>query len=195
MKFLQPRSLARYVLLLTLAVLITFSWTTCKKSGGDPIRIEGFSLYDYNGNLIGRSGPPDSDWTYMSRLSVREMALFDFQSNTTLDSTSVDGGRPGIGIFPNPINTQLQVYNTVGTKTVLKLVVVNQSLRVFQKLMYKIDPGVTTIRLDFDDRSIYPDKSAYRIYYSLSAKGAPDFKFGYGDIKICEAGTIGGCFP
>ncbi len=41
--------------------------------------------------------------------------------------------------------------------------------------------------LDFGDRSIYPNGSAYRAYYGLSALGAPNFAVGYGDIKFVTA--------
>ena len=175
-----------------LGLILLFS--TCKKSSGNVINISGFSLRDVNGNTLGIIGAPDSDWYFVSHLSARELALFDLQPSGSLANTIVpDTNNYFAAAFPNPVLSAQQFYFRANDSVLVKLIIVDASLKVMQKTAFKTKGG-GSIALDFSDRSIYPNGSAYRAYYSLSALGSPNFAIGYGDIKICDSQNIMDCF-
>ncbi len=175
-----------------LGLILLFS--TCKKSSGNVINISGFSLRDVVGNSLGIIGAPDSDWYFVSHLSARELALFDLQASGSLENTAVpDTINVPVAAFPNPAMSAQQFYFRTNDSVLVKLIIVDASLKVLQKTAFKTKGG-GIMALDFSDRSIYPNGSAYRAYYSLSALGAPNFAVGYGDIKICDSQNVKDCF-
>jgi hypothetical protein len=180
------------IALLLLGSILLFS--TCNKSSGNVINISGFSLRDVNGNTLGRMGASDSDWYFVSHLSARELALFDLQPSGSLNNTAVpDSINALVAAFPNPVSSVQQFYFRTNDSVLVKLIIVDASLKVLQKTAIKNKGGISLI-LDFSDRSIYPNRSVCRAYYSLSAQGAPNFAAGYGDIKICDSSNVTDCF-
>ena len=178
--------------LLLLGLILLFS--TCKKSSGNVINISGFSLRDVSGNSLGRIGAPDSDWYFVSHLSARELALFDLPPSGSLNNTAVPDSINGlVAAFPNPASSAQQFYFRTNDSVVVQLVIVDASLKVMRRAISKIKGG-SVLSLDFSDRSIYPNRSVYRAYYSLSAQGFPNFVVGYGDIKICDSQNVMDCF-
>lgn len=183
----------KYAVILSLLSL-PLLFSTCKKSSGNPINIAGFYLRDVNGDSLGRIGPPDSDWYFVSHLSASELALFDLQPSGSLVNTIMpDTNNNLVAAFPNPAMTVQHFYFRTNDSVLVKLIIVDASLKVMQKTAFKTKGG-GIIALDFSDRSIYPTGSAYRAYYSLSALGSPNFAVGYGDIKICDSQNVKDCF-
>lgn len=181
--------------IITVLVLAFTIISSCKKEGGSAITIEGFHLVDASGNMLGHYGPADDDWTLKNTLSTREMALFEFAVDSTLDNTV----ESPVGIthcYPNPF-AYVQGYGAQSIEPVLfRLVVVDNNLKVLQTAYAKFK-GYKNFQLDYSDQSKFPDKHSFRVYYSFSAQGAPNFKVGFGDIRKCESsgsGSAANCF-
>lgn len=168
----------------------------CHKSGHDQassaaINIQGFELTDFSGNLVGWQGTPDSDWMIRPSLSAAEMAVLNFNTNLSLDNTVVDG-ITSIFVFPNPVWNEQQFYCKFNDSNVVKIVYVDSTLRVLKDTAVK-GKGTVLIPLYLMDRTLFPDHSSRRIYFSFSADGHPDYAVGYGDVRMCSQ-TTGNCF-
>ena len=180
-------NLSRTILILAVA---GFCAASCGKSGNHDqsksvIDIQGFALIDFSGNLLGWQGQPDSDWKFRPSLSAKEMALFQFNTGTTLDNTVQDSLPFNPIAFPNPAWMQQNVDVSAPDSNVVKIVIVDSMLTVLQQQAKKIKGG-TLIHLDLSNATLFPDHSSRRIYFSFSALGKPDYKIGYGDIRICD---------
>lgn len=180
------------ILVFTFAMIAVLSG--CKKDGS-AISIEGFHLVDAVGNMMGHYGPADDDWTLKNTLSARELALFEFAIDSTLANT-VEGNVNITHGYPNPF-AYVQGYGAQSTETVIfKLVVVDNNLKVMQAAYAKFK-GYKNFQIDYSDQSKFPDRRSFRVYYSFSAQGAPNFKVGYGDIRKCQSsgsGSAANCF-
>ena len=172
-----------------------FFLATCKKSGGnsDVINIQGFYTTDYNGNSLGWQGPQDNDWTFMTGLSSAELALFNFDTGLSLDNTVMTTIPNNVLVFPNPAGSVQAYYFPTQDSNVVKLVIVDAALHVVSKQAIKVK-GSSFIHLDVSNRTQYPNRTSFRAYYSFSAKDHPDYKVGFGDIRICDGTAISGCF-
>ena len=171
---------------------------TCKKSGSKQnaapaITIQGFILTDYNGNLLGWYGTPDSDWKIRPTLSAAEMALFQFNTNLSLDNTTETTLAYNIAVFPNPAWLEQRFTISPLDSNVGKIVFVDSTLRVLQDTAVKVK-GPNDIPLHLSDTTLFPNHSSRRIYFSFSAAGHPDYAKGYGDIRICNQTAVTGCF-
>lgn len=169
----------------------------CKKDGNKAvIYISGFAMKDAAGNDLGHYGPADNDWTFKNTLSDRELALFDFlPDNVTLNNTVEASIKDDAFMaFPNPCTYNQRYYFTTSGKSVLKVVVVNDKLDVLKKTAINVNAGTTNLNMDYSDSLLFPNRSAVRVYYSFSAQNKPNYKAGYGDIKICR-GDFNSCFP
>jgi hypothetical protein len=169
------------------AFFILMMAAACKKNSDKAaIVIDGFQMTDFSGNNIGYHGPRDNDWTFNNTLSDREMALFDFlpdgvNLNNTVEAT-ISGS---FAAYPNPC-ANTQAYDAYASDSVLmKVVVVNNKLEVLTKLALK-RKGSMGFYIDYSDALLYPNKSSLRVYYSFSAQNKPNYKAGYGDIRICR---------
>jgi hypothetical protein len=171
---------ALLILLACLALLLG-----CKKDGS-AISIEGFYMTDNTGNYIGQHGPADDDWTLKTSLSAREMALFDFPTNTPDEIIGTGEGTIAsrVSAYPNPFG-DIQTYHVESSlPVVVRLVVVDQDLKVLYKYAIRIE-NIRNIALPFDDDT-FPVGRSFRVYFSFSAEGKPNFKVGYGDIQKCK---------
>jgi len=185
-----------------LAVLCC-SFFACKKSDNkntphSAITIQGFLLDDFNGNYLGQNGPADSDWLFRPGLSTAEMALFNFDTQLSLDNTTMTTIPYNVAAFPNP-SSVAQIYDfSCYDSNVIKLVIVDSNLNVLKKTAIKWGsggrPGGKTVQIDLSDKLLFPDHSSRRAYFSYSAKDHPDYKAGYGDIRICYGTAVSGCF-
>ena len=183
----------RTVILLML-LLVVLSSGSCKKDKkpAPVIQITGFALVDNFGNYIGQVGDDRDDWQLHTSLSAKEMALFDFNTNYTLDNT-LESTQIDFEPYPNPF-ANTQSYSARSTDSVLiKVVVVNEYLDVLLRSSIKGKTAMNFV-FDYSDRSKFPNKSSMRVYYSFSAKDKPNFKMGYGDIKVCDDTDYMKCF-
>lgn len=170
--------------------------TGCKKDkSSGKINIEGFHRTDASGMDLGHQGPADDDWTTKpgTGMSAEIAALFNFETDRDVSQTT-EATINRILAFPNPFaNTQRYIFD-VSKPTLLKIVLVDNELRVLDKNAVVLYTGGNSIAsFDFSDRIKYPNKGAFRLYYSFSAIGKPNYQYGWGDIKICESNT-GDCF-
>lgn len=191
--------LTKPVIFISALFVVMFAAACKKDKDGKAIVIAGFELKDASGNEFGHYGPEDNDWTFNNTLSDREMALFDFiPDNVNLNNTveaTISGN--GLMAFPNPC-TYVQYYHAnVSDSVLMKIVVVNNKLDVLVKTAVKFK-GTKMVAIDYSDDSRYPNKTSLRVYYSFSAQNKPNYKAGYGDIKICRSTgstTLDSCFP
>ena len=172
-------------------IFLTCSFFKCNKAIDTVIVIQGFRTTDYNGNFLGQVGPADQDWTFMTNLSPAEMALFNFDG-PSLDNTVVSVPQ-NVVAYPNPASTQQLYLFSPPDSAVVKIVIVDANLKIAQKNALKIK-GSSPAALDLSNRTTFPNHSSWRVYYSFSARNTPNFKVGYGDIRICDGGTVSDCF-
>ena len=157
----------RNIIPFILLPVLSFFLATCKKSGSNnAIVIQGFYSRDYNGSFLGwYGGPADNDWTFMTGLSSAELSLFNFDTGLSLDNTVMTTN-------PNNVDAGLHVVTKQAFKT----------------------KGSGIIQLSLSNRAQYPNHASFRAYYSYSAKDHPDYKVGYGDIRICDSTALADCF-
>jgi hypothetical protein len=185
-----------------LAVLCC-SFLACKKSDNkntphSAITIQGFYLTDYNGNFLGWNGPADSDWLFRPGLSAAELALFNFDTQLSLDNTTMTTVPSTVIAYPNPASVAQIYYFSSNDSNVIKLVIVDSNLNVLTKTAFKWGSGSQLggkpVQINLNDKTLFPDHSSRRAYFSYSAKDHPDYKAGYGDIRICYGTSASGCF-
>jgi hypothetical protein len=193
------KMLTKPVIFISTFFVLMFTAACNKNKDDKAIDIAGFELKDASGVLVGHYGPEDKDWTFNNTLSDREMALFDFLPDDVNLNNTVEAGISGNGVvaFPNPCVYRQSFYASASDVVVMKIVVVNDKLNVLTKTAVKFK-GTVNVALDYSDDSLYPNGTSLRVYYSFSAQNKPNYKAGYGDIKICKgtgSATFDTCFP
>jgi hypothetical protein len=191
--------LTKPVIFISTLFVLMFA-AACKKDKDDKaIDIAGFELKDGSGNEFGHYGQDDNDWTFNNTLSDREMALFDFLPDNVNLNNTVETAISGNGLvaYPNPCTYNQYYHANVSDTVLMKIVVVNDKLNVLTKTAVKFK-GTKSLAIDYSDSTLYPNRSSLRVYYSFSAQNKPNYKAGYGDIKICRSTgstTLDTCFP
>jgi hypothetical protein len=164
----------------------------CKKDS-PLISIKGFYLTDVAGNNIGLYGQVGDDWILqVVDLSEREMALLDFPVSADLDNTAEGSIAASMLAYPNPVSNVQSFSIQMSDSALLKMAFVNDNLEVLQTAFGKVKNSA--IHVDLSNRSKFPLRSSVRVYYSLSAQGKPNFRTGYGDIRICDSQPVLDCF-
>lgn len=187
------KHLQRRIAFIAFTIFTGIGLAGCKKSSdGGRITIDGFYITDVAGNHVGHHGPFDEDWTFGNEATAEELALFNFPVTISLDNTVEAAVNTQLVAYPNPAGSAQAYHGNVSDSVVFKLVVVNDNLQVLYKTAVKVK-GTFDFQVLYSDRSTFPDKSALRVYYSVSALNKPNYKTGYGDIKICD-NTSGNCF-
>lgn len=183
------------------ALFILMIAAACKKdSDKAAIVIDGFKLKDGSGNDIGYYGAVDNDWTFKNTLSDREMALFDFLPADVNLNNTVEAAISGNSVFayPNPCAYSQYYHVNASDSVLMKVVVVNDKLDVLTKRVLKLKNTMQFVIDYYSDSLLFPNKSSLRMYYSFSAQNKPNYKAGYGDLKICRAAAPFDtklCFP
>ncbi|MBG9374715.1 hypothetical protein I5907_00585 [Panacibacter sp. DH6] len=170
--------------------------TACNKdNAAKGISIEGFKITDYYGNFLFYQGTPDNDWKFSGGLSKEEMALFDFDPGINIDNTVASDINSLVAAYPNPCFGILGLHLNLKDSVLVKVVIADEKLNVLTKQAFKA-AGLVNMNFALDANQ-FPSKSSRRVYYSISAKDNPDYKTGYGDIRICDGwdpANTGTCF-
>jgi hypothetical protein len=165
----------------------------CGKDKDDDrvIKIEGYHLFDANGMETGMVGGQDRDWTIVG-LTSKELALFEIMKAS--DQVLVNTKECDISLikcYPSPASSN-QTFSVVSSDTVVvNLAIVDDQMIPVVSIVGR---GKGQLNFNFSLQDI-PSKNAntsYRLYYSFSAAGKPNFKAGYGDIRICD--NLTDCF-
>jgi len=163
--------------------------TACKKEKdkSEVIRIEGFELTDALGNSFGEVGNASDDWQIRnwSELSAIEQGFLNFSENVNTDGTISSMVHSPLA-FPNPVYNQSYIDFRADDSVKVKFALVDSTGKVWKTGFAKFK-GAKQFILDVSDPGSFPSKMSLRYYYSFSAEGQPNFKAGYGDIKICRA--------
>ena len=167
-------------------ILLVF--VACKKSKDKKveINIEGFALKDAMGNSMGVVGNADDDWQIRnwSEFSITEQSFLNFSDNVDLTNTLVSTVYNPLA-FPNPFNYVSSIQFRSDDSVKLKIAVVDSNGKIAKTLALKIK-GSMAFNFDFSDMIQYPSGKSFRYYYSFSAAVQPNFKAGYGDVKVCR---------
>jgi hypothetical protein len=184
----------RRIVLLALLAFIGCCFAGCEKDDDDGrITIDGFYITDNVGNHVGHHGPFDEDWTFTTTAPKADvLALFDFPATVDLSNTTEAAVNGQLIAYPNPLGNAQSYHGNVSDSVVFKLVIVNNNLQVLFKTAQKVK-GSFNIMIDYSNRTTFPDKTSFRIYYSVSALNKPNYQTGYGDIRICTDAS-GNCF-
>jgi hypothetical protein len=156
----------------------------------DEVKIEGFIIRDALGNQLAVVGDPGVDWTIgeWSSLSAREQGFLSFSDNIDMNNTISTSLNAPL-TYPNPTGVGVNSYNMVlfhsADSVKVKLAIVNTSGVVLKTYAVKIK-GITHLSIDLTDTNKFPAGIKLRYYYSYSASGHPNFKAGYGDVKLCN---------
>lgn len=146
-------------------------------------------LFDDQGQTMGIHGSctTSDDWGKIT-LNASEQALLDFSDTISLTGT-VASTISQIGIAPNPvkIDEALRLY-VLGVSSnpsyKVKLAIVDESLKVIQQFAVRLQGG-NGIALWMDPAK-YESGKYYRLYYKVSATGAPSLFEGYGNFLVCK---------
>ena len=187
MRFAFPKAL------LLIAMALPFS---CNKDEEkkEEIIFEGFQLRDALGNPFGTIGDAADDWQILdwSQLSSGEQSFLNFSDTVDLANTSTSTISSPIA-FPNPVCNLSSIQFHAGDSVKLKVALVDEMGNVLKNISGKIK-GAKVFYFDVADPGQFPSGKSLRYYYSFSAAGQPNFKAGYGDIKICCTTPYTDCF-
>jgi hypothetical protein len=183
---------------LTIVLVIIISSSACKENddnepdGQVPINFPGIVFTDEMGNPLGiYGGQDDNDWKYDNSWPAEIQELMNFpdtldMSETYLDPSFVPGNETIHFIFfPNPVATIGHVILKLPGKVKVKLLLIDRFANPVLEHAY-IDKDDSWISLKMDNESLFVEGEVYRMYYSFSVKGNPDFYFGHGDILMCS---------
>jgi hypothetical protein len=178
-------------------VTFLFLLLGCDPKKEEPIVIEPpleqdftcIKLFDEVGQDLGIHGSctTSDDWGKIT-LKTWEQAFLNFADTVSLTGT-VASTISKIGIAPNPvkIDQALRLY-VVGTSSnpsyKVKLAIVDESLKVIQQVAVKLQGG-NGIAIWMDPAKFESGKY-YRLYYKVSANGAPSLFEGYGNFLVCK---------
>lgn len=179
----------RTTLLLALSAAVIFSSLRCD-SKKEPVQ-EDFScikIFDENGTGLGLHGDCTSsnDWGNVT-LSASEQAFLDFTDTVSLSGTLATAIQY-FSSYPCPVTIDEPIHITFARDepdhpVKLKIAIVDESLQVVQQLAIRIEN--TGLALHIDPAKFQSGKY-YRMYYRVSATGAPSLFEGYGNFLVCK---------
>lgn len=160
---------------------------SCSKENNHPspfISIDGYDLFDADGQYVSHYGPHDKDWHFDDSLSPAELRLFDFPTPYSLKNTVPSIIHQNMLAYPIPCYHSLNLDVEAPDSVLLRIVVTDSNLNVLEQFSYKIKGSwKDTLLLD---ETLFPAGSSRRFYFSASADHAPNYQVGFGDIKICD---------
>lgn len=186
----------KIIVLICLMLLVAVTYFACREDD-PPVTIHefpGLVFTDEYGNHLGTyGGPDDNDWGYDSVWDPEVRLMFDWVdpsdlSGTYLDTSYHSGDDPDmvpINLFPNPVAGIASFYTLLPGCVNIRLVMVDSTYnQVMTSSLQRCD--TVWFGLDLSDGSRFTEGVVYRLFYSFSVEGNPDFYRGHGDILMCE---------
>lgn len=176
----------RHIIVFSFLLVIIFNLSCKKATKGTSITIEGLLYTDYLGNPISSYGNTSDDWGFSTSLSQAEINLFNFSDAVNMTGTVQLSNPKILPAYPNPAKTYIGFVGQFGSSsqlTKLKVVIVDPYLNVSLRDALLVS-GTGQYFFSLANYA-YQKHGVYRIYYSLSAEGKPNYKMGYGDFQIC----------
>jgi hypothetical protein len=183
---------------LTIVLVVIISLPACKEkennepAGQEPMNFPGILFRDELGNPLGIfGGQDDNDWDRDVTWPQEIHALMSFPDTLDMSETYLDSSFvPGIdlipfALFPNPVGLIGNINALLPGQLKIKLLIIDQYAKPVFKHAF-IDNESTWLTIKMDDGSVFVEGEVYRLYYSLSVEGNPDFYLGHGDILICS---------
>jgi hypothetical protein len=182
----------------TLTLLGLLLFTACDRKKDQPPQTEDFSciqLFDENGQTLGIYGDctTSNDWSNIP-LNATEKGYLNFSDTVSLAGTSPNTVNM-VGIYPCPVTLggamMVHVGKDFNSEPVkLKLAIVDEELNVIKTVAIKVGTG-NSIAL-FVDPTLFQTGQYYRMYYQVSAQGAPVLFEGYGNFLVCKTSIQAG---
>lgn len=170
-------------------------FSNCSNKDNDPaVNIKGFMLTDGVGNPYGSNGNIADDWKLSdwSSLSPLEQSFLSFSDNITITNGTVSTVYEPAP-YPNPFNNLSRLAIHSDDEVKFKIAVVDASGTIIKTDAMILD-GYGTWQGDFSDYGTESTKKSFRYYYSFSVNGHPNFKVGYGDVRLCRGYNPGSEF-
>lgn len=180
----------RTIILLSFTILMVLNLGCEPKD--QPPQSNDFScikLYDEQGQDMGIHGSctTSNDWENIA-LNTSESAFLNFSDTISLTGT-VATQFTKLGIAPNPVTLgkplfayMLGISSNPSVK--VKIAVVDESLKVITQFSVKTQSS-NAFAL-FIDPAKFESGKYYRMYYRVSATGAPSLFEGYGNFLVCK---------
>lgn len=178
-------------LLFSLATLLLCA-LGCDPKKDNPPQSEDFScikIFDENGIGLGLHGDctTSPDWGNIP-LNASQQTYLNFSDTVSLNGTMAVGITQ-FNVFPCPvtINAAIAILPSggpPGNPVKLKFAIIDESLNVVQQVAIKVNTG-NGLNLHIDP-SKFESGKYYRMYYRVSATGAPILWEGYGNFLVCK---------
>jgi hypothetical protein len=165
------------VLIITLSLLIGCSKDNSEPASKDTITISGITARNDIGAPTGTID--ETDWTYDSYFPSVVNTLLNFTD--TLNYSNALSGANEITAFPNPSDNNFAFHCTSTNETVIKYIIVDESLNVYAKRTMNISPG-SHVQLILTEHP-FQQNTYYRMYYAFYDKNKNVYYKGHGDLK------------
>lgn len=164
----------------------------CDTQKDNPPQTEDFScikIFDELGLGLGLHGSctTSPDWGQIT-LNASEQALLNFADTVSLNGTTATTISQ-ISVFPCPVTLGAsQAIHLFGelpnTPVKLKIAIVDESLNVVWQLAVRTATNSGLHLMISNDQ--FETGKYYRMYYRVSATGAPNLLEGYGNFLVCK---------
>jgi hypothetical protein len=141
------------------------------------ITITGITACDETGLLTGEVDT--TDWNADAAFPDEVNTLLNFTD--TLDYSYVYNSTISIFAYPNPFENQFSFTVSSTENTIMKYMIVDESLKVYTKGALNLNTGNHTISILTDN--LFPANKYYRMYYALYNYTKTVYYKGHGDLK------------
>ncbi|MFN0212999.1 MAG: hypothetical protein ACKVT2_01980 [Saprospiraceae bacterium] len=183
--------MVRTIILLCLTTAFFLSPGCDPKKDAMPPQDQDFScikIFDSNGLGLGLHGgcTTSNDWGKIT-LSASEQEFLNFTDTVSLAGTTASN-IDYFYVYPCPVTIghpiSFVMDGELDHKYKLKFAIVDESLNVVKQLAIKVPHG-NSLQLLIDPAQFETGKY-YRMYYRISADGAPSLFEGYGNFLVCK---------
>ncbi|MGE0076421.1 MAG: hypothetical protein AB7S48_01025 [Bacteroidales bacterium] len=163
-------------LLLALVLSMSLLFLACSKGNNDEITISGITERNYNGELTGDFDA--TDWLNDNNFSEKINSLFIFEDTVNYETSKISTVE--IVEYPNPVENIFYLHFNLSDDTVIKFVIVDESLKVYFKYASKLKIGNNLLAIQAEK---LPRNKYFRIYYAFYDNSKTIYYRGHGDIK------------
>jgi len=162
-------------------LIISLFLISCPKDKIDApdvrITITGITVRDEAGLLTGEVDT--TDWNSDAAFPDKVNTLLNFTD--TLDYSYVYNSTISISAYPNPFENQFIFRVSSTENTLMKYIIVDESLKVYTKRALNLTYGNHTFSILTDN--LLPANKYYRIYYAFYNYTKTAYYKGHGDLK------------
>ena len=161
---------------LFLAFIMSLLFFACSKDNNEVITISGITERNNNGELIGNFD--GTDWLNDNNIPEIVNSLFNFEDTANYETAEISTVE--IVEYPNPVENIFNLHFNLSNETVIKFVIVDESLKVYYKYASKLNAGNNLLAIQTEQ---LPRNKYFRIYYAFYDNSRTIYYKGHGDIK------------